>query len=125
MMTGWSARWFRQALIVAVAAMVLYPFGGETAVTDSHGEQTITGEVWGEEYDDDGKATSVSIYDQTWGTVLVSPSGRGRELLKHVGALVEVTGEIHDSEDGGYVIDVGRFRILSDMEEGSGSYNES
>ena len=64
---------------------------------------TLTGEIEVAEYDDDGNATSVMVYDSEWGEVLVSKEGKGKELLNHVGAVAKVTGTIVElDDDSGY-----------------------
>jgi hypothetical protein len=65
---------------------------------------TLNGEVDPAAYDEEtGNLVSVAIFDSEWGSVLVSPGGKGAELLGHVGAVVTVTGTIEElGEDSDY-----------------------
>lgn len=60
---------------------------------------TLQGEIEIVEYDDDGNVASVAIYDEERGSILVSNSGKGRDLLEHVGAYVEVSGRLVESQE--------------------------
>ena len=75
---------------------------------------TITGEIEAAYYDDDGNVTQVAIYDGEWGSVLVLKSGKGAELLNHLGAFVSATGEIReldDDSDYSYAVEVASYTI--------------
>lgn len=75
----------------------------------------LTGEIEAIDYYDDGEVTSVAIYDEDRGSVLVSLSGRGRELLQHVGARVEIRGrlvELGDDEDYVHEIRVVSYKVV-------------
>jgi hypothetical protein len=90
---------------VALAGTI--SLAGEEAVT-------LNGEIEVAEYDDDGNVLSVMVYDSEWGSVLVSGEGKGKELLKHVGAVAKVTGtlvELDDESFYSYSIRVSSFSI--------------
>ena len=95
-------------------AVVLLLLGGPLA---ARGEEAVTleGEIEEVEYDEEtGKATSVSIWDSEWGSVLISKQGKGRELLDHVGAVAKVTGtiaELDEESEFAYVITVQSYTI--------------
>ena len=78
------------------------------------GTVTLKGYIDIAESDDDGNVASVSIYDSEWGSVLISKEGKGSELLKHVDAEVELTGQIVELDDDNgyaYVITVASFKL--------------
>ena len=78
------------------------------------GVVTLKGYIDIAESDDDGNVASVSIYDSEWGSVLISKEGKGSELLKHVDAEVELTGQIVELDDDSgyaYVITVASFKL--------------
>ena len=83
---------------------------------------TLNGEIEIAEYDDDGNAVSVMVYDSEWGSVLISKQGKGKELLNHVGAVVKVTGTIVELDDDtglSYAIQVGAYTIEKPAKPGS------
>jgi hypothetical protein len=97
-------------LLIAILLLLLGALAAE-----SQEVVTLEGEIEPAEYDDEsGELISVAIYDPKWGSVLVSPEGKGRELLDHVGAIVTATGTIMElSDDSGfeYVIKVSSYTI--------------
>jgi len=119
-----NMRWNNRCLSVAAGLLLLLAFTGTPASGESHGEQTIAGEIFAEEYNGEGEVTVVSIFDEEWGTVTVSPAGRGHELLARVGALVEATGEIEESEEGDYVISVKSYRVIDEDESAPELHDE-
>jgi len=112
---GWM--WVAAACIMATLVVA-----GQSVFGESQGEQTIVGEVFAEQYDANGDVSMVSILDDTWGAVLVAPSGKGGELLTQVGTVVEATGDIAETEEGDYVIKVDSYRIV---DEGEGEVEPS
>jgi hypothetical protein len=86
----------------ALAVCVVVALAGSFVIADED-SVTLNGEIEVAEYDDDGNAASVMVYDSEWGEVLVSKEGKGKELLNHVGAVAEVTGTIVElDDDSGY-----------------------
>jgi hypothetical protein len=78
---------------------------------------TIVGEIDVASEDDEGNVTGVWIYDGEWGSVLVASTGKGRELLTHVGATVEATGiltELGEEDDFDYQIQIQSYKLLED-----------
>jgi hypothetical protein len=100
---------------VALTALLLILLAGVAAAEELE-VFTLEGEVEPAAYDDEtGDVTAVAIYDGEWGVVLVSPSGKGKELLNHVGALVTATGPITELEadsEFAYEIKVSRYTIV-------------
>jgi hypothetical protein len=102
----------RTGVIVLLALTTLTP---PLLSEESQEQFTITGEVEAVERDEQNTPTAVSLFDSEWGEVLIAPTGRGKELLKHVGALVEATGRIEELADNGdfiYQMTVQSFNIL-------------
>lgn len=87
--------WRLAALLIAAFVIAL-----GASIAGSEDMQTITGEVEPAEHDEDGDVSSVGIYDNDWGWVVISNTGKGKELLHHVGAVVTVTGTIEELDDG-------------------------
>ena len=112
-----SGRLPGRLLLAAGFVLAIGAAAGRPASGEAHGEQTLVGEVFAEQYDENGEVSGVSIFDDNWGTVMVSPAGQGRELLSRVGMLVEATGEVEETEEGDYVITVKRYRIVQDDED--------
>jgi hypothetical protein len=76
--------------------------------------QTITGEVEPAEHDENGDVSSVGIYDDEWGWVVIANEGKGKELLAHVGAVVKASGTITEPDDESgtkYVMKVSSYSI--------------
>jgi hypothetical protein len=87
-------------------------------------QEMLRGTVEAAETADDGTVLRVEIDDAEWGYVLVAEEGRGLELMAHVGATVEATGQMQAIDDEEamheYVIVVEDFELLdqeSDPEE--------
>jgi len=112
-----SGRLPGRLLLAAGFVLAICVATGQPASAEAHGEQTLVGEVFAEQYDENGEVSGVSIFDDNWGTVMVSPAGQGRELLSRVGMLVEATGEVEETEEGDYVITVKTYRIVQDDED--------
>jgi hypothetical protein len=97
------------ALLIGLALL----FAG--AATYAEEEQvTLSGYIDAADYDDDGNVTAVSIYDSAWGDVLISKEGKGKELIKHVDAGVELSGrivELDDESGYSYEITVSAFKL--------------
>ncbi len=76
---------------------------------------TISGEIEVAEYsEEDGSVMSVSVFDMEWGDVLIANEGKGKELLKHVGAEATIVGrifEINDDSSYRYEIKVSSYVI--------------
>jgi hypothetical protein len=86
----------------ALAVCVVAALAGSFVIADED-SVTLNGEIEVAEYDDDGNAASVMVYDSEWGSVLISNEGKGKELLNHVGAVAKVTGTIVElDDDSGY-----------------------
>jgi hypothetical protein len=101
--------WHLAALLLAAIALA---FGA--SIAGSEDMQTITGEVEPAEHDEDGDVSSVGIYDNDWGWVVISNTGKGEELLDHVGDVVTVTGTIEELDDGrgpAHVMEVSSYSI--------------
>jgi hypothetical protein len=97
----------------ALAVCVVAVLAGSFVIADEE-SVTLNGEIEVAEYDDDGNAASVMVYDSKWGEVLVSKEGKGKELLNHVGAVAKVTGiivELDDDSDYSYAIKVSGYTI--------------
>jgi hypothetical protein len=89
-------------LSAALALCVVAAFAGSFVVADED-SVTLNGEIQVADYDDDGNATSVMVYDSEWGSVLISKEGKGKELVNHIGAVAKVTGIIVElDDDSGY-----------------------
>ena len=87
---------------------------------------TITGEIEAVDYDEQDMPTAVSVFDTEWGEVVIAHTGKGKELLKQVGALVEVTGRIDELADNGdfvYQLAVHSYTILEQAPDSG--YDES
>ena len=115
------------ALVLTASILVLLTSFGRPAVGKSHGEQVIAGEVFVEEYDGSGEVSSVSILDESWGKVLVSPAGKGLELLDRIGSYVEATGTVDETDEGDYIITVKSYKVVDvedDESEEDDSYEE-
>jgi hypothetical protein len=83
---------------------------------------TITGEIEAVDYDEQDMPTAVSVFDAEWGEVLIAHTGKGKELLKQVGALVELTGRIEELADNGdfvYQLTVQSYTILEQAPDSS------
>jgi hypothetical protein len=75
---------------------------------------TLKGYIEIAAYDDEGNVAAVSIYDEEWGQVLVHNQGKGSQLLNHVDADVELTGQIVELDDDSgfsYAITVAGFKV--------------
>jgi hypothetical protein len=91
------------ALRCLAAAVVAGLLAG-SGLAEENSAATIRGEVEAAQYDDQDRVIQVSIFDGEWGAVLVLNEGRGRELLKHVGAIVSATGQLSEIDDeSGYL----------------------
>ena len=80
---------------------------------------TVSGEIEAAELNEDGVATKVAIYDGEWGLVLIAGSGKGKELLKHVGEYAEVWGaleELGGENEYDYVMTVSGY-VLEELEQ--------
>jgi hypothetical protein len=101
--------------MLALSACLLVFLAGLPAVAGEEKIVSIKGEIEAAAYDDDGAVEAVAIYDSDWGKVLISNGGKGKELLDHVGAFVEVTGKIveidEDSHGFAYEIIVTTYAI--------------
>ena len=106
------------AVFAALAAALLVLAGTQTAWAAE--SVTIEGDIEEAEYDPEtDDVISVSIWDAELGSVLIANSGKGRELLGHVGDEVRVTGIINefDEESGfDYVMDVTSYEVISQVE---------
>jgi hypothetical protein len=94
------------ACVLASGAFVAAGEGAKTA--------TISGEVEPDQYDDEGEVSSVGISDGELGWVLIANTGKGKELLQHVGAMVTASGTIEEQDDEGettYVMKVTSYTI--------------
>ena len=97
------------ALLIGLALLFV---GAPTHAEED--EVTLKGYIDAAEYDDEGNVTSVSIYDTEWGAVLISKEGKGKELIAHVDAGVELTGrivELDDESGYSYEITVSAFKL--------------
>ena len=100
------------------AVCLLIVLGGAQTNTD-YEPVTLNGEIEVADYGHDGEATSIVVNDREWGLVLISNSGVGSELLAHVGAVLEITGELTEIQDeSGYThsIRVTDYSILEPAE---------
>lgn len=80
---------------------------------------TLNGEIEVAEFDEDGEPKAAAIYDSEWGSVLISNAGKGQELLNHVGAIAEITGnlvELDDDSGYSYSITVSDYTIVEPAE---------
>jgi hypothetical protein len=101
--------WRLAASLIAAFVLVL-----GASIAGSEDTQTIAGEVEPAEHDEDGDVSSVGIYDNDWGWVVISNTGKGKELLDYVGAMVTVTGTIEKIDDGrgpAHVMEVSSYSI--------------
>lgn len=101
----------RNRIFLATVALLVALFGGiQTAHADN---TTINGQVEAAAYDDDGNIIEVTIFDASWGSVLVLQGGKGAELLELVGAIVSATGDLreHDNDPYPYTISVTDYTV--------------
>jgi hypothetical protein len=94
---------------------------------DGQQQITITGDVETADRDEQDMPTAVSIFDIEWGDVLIAPAGKGKELLKQVGAFVEATGDIEELTDNGdftYQLTVKSYTILEQSPDSSHDESE-
>jgi len=79
---------------------------------------TISGEIEAAAQDDGGIVTAVAVYDGEWGLVLIASTGKGKELLKHVGEYAEIQGTLEEQADDAehdYVMTVSAY-VLEDLD---------
>jgi hypothetical protein len=103
--------------LVAVLAMLgsAHALGADAPAP----KKTIEGTVEVGDTDDDGNVVSVSIWDADEGAVLITKAGKGGDLLRMIGARVEVTGTLrHRENDPDYdaEMDVQSYKVLEPAE---------
>jgi hypothetical protein len=89
----------------ALAVFAVAVFVGSVALAEEEEGTTVTisGEIEVAEYDDDGNAAALMVYDQEWGSVLVAAGGKGDELMEHVGEIASLKGKLTElDEDSDY-----------------------
>ena len=91
------------SLVLSVLLLVAFCCA-PPAMAEEEEEVTISGEIEVAEYsEEDGSVLSVSVFDMEWGDVLIANEGKGKELLKQVGAEATIVGRIFDiDDDSGY-----------------------
>lgn len=102
----------RSMIVLSICLLVILVGSPATAKVEE--AVALHGEIEAAEYDGDGNVVSVAVYDSEWGSVLISKEGKGKELLKHVGAIATVEGKIVESEDDpeySYSIKVSGYKI--------------
>lgn len=99
---------------LALLLLGAFVLASAASVAGSEDLQTITGEVEPAGHDEDGDVSSVGISDSEWGWVVISNTGKGKELLDYVGDVVTVSGTIEEQEDESgttYVMEVSSYSI--------------
>jgi len=111
----------------SLVLLTLLPLAPPLVAEEGQEQFTITGEIEAVEQDEQNTPTAVSLFDTEFGEVLIAPTGKGKELLKHVGALVEATGRIEELPDNGdfiYQMTVQSFTILEQAPDSSQDESE-
>ncbi|MDH3285672.1 MAG: hypothetical protein OEQ13_13155 [Acidobacteriota bacterium] len=104
--------------VLALAACMIASVAVSFAENDDE-SVTLTGEIEAAEYDESGDVRSVMIYDSEWGSVLVSRSEKGKELLGHIGSVVTLQGKIMEMDEESeyrWSIDVRNFTVNTPAE---------
>ena len=97
-------------IYIALVSGLIFMGTSLTAWADE--EVALVGSLNAAEYASDGQVTAVSIDDEERGSVLVSSTGKGKELIALVGESVKISGilmETPDEADFEHVVDVVSF----------------
>jgi len=98
--------WVATALVCGLALFFL------SSLADGEEEEvTLIGKVVEADWDDNGNVIAVELETESE-TFSISSSGRGDELLSHVGQRVEVVGSVSEDEDGWSVLVVSSYTLL-------------
>jgi hypothetical protein len=103
------------ALLVVLAAVLGSGLLVRGAAAVGAQEITVVGTVIETDWDDDGNVTAIDLVADD-GNYAIDLSGRGSELLGHVGETVEIAGSISEDEGGWTTLLVASYTVLQETE---------